>query len=270
MKKYLLLIGALVMAGGAFTQSPDMVRINGGTFVMGSPAAEWQETNKEFLATTPTLKYDERQHYVTVSSFYIGKYEVTQREWRKVMGRNPSHFKGEYLPVETISWYDAVEYCNKRSEREGLTPVYSGRGDRITWNRNANGYRLPTEAEWEYACRAGTTTPYYTGTKVDGAGWYIDNSGWKTHPVGQKQANAWGLYDMHGNVLEWCWDWYGEYPRGDQIDPTGAGAGASRVVRGGSWNYIARLLRSALRDRDVPADRNYDVGFRLARSASGE
>jgi formylglycine-generating enzyme required for sulfatase activity len=239
-----------------YAQIAGFVRINGGTFTMGSPVGEAGRFNNEI------------QHNVTVSSFYMGKYEVTQRDWRDVMGHNPNYFTGNDLPVENISWYDAVEYCNKRSEQEGLTPAYTGNGDGITWNRSANGYRLPTEAEWEYACRAGTATPYYTGDSVNSAGWYVSNSGYKTHPVGQKQPNAWDLYDMHGNVGEWCWDWYGEYPSGAQTDPSGAESGTFRVIRGGSWNAYAQSLRSADRNGDTPVLRNNGVGFRLARSGS--
>jgi formylglycine-generating enzyme required for sulfatase activity len=231
-----------------------MVFIQGGTFMMGSLYSEVGRMNKE------------TQHSVTVNSFYIGQYEVTQREWREVMGNNPSHFSGDNLPVEHVSWYEAVNYCNKRSQREGLTPAYTGSGDRVTWNRDANGYRLPTEAEWEYACRAGTATPYYTGSTVDDAGWYDGNSGGTTHPVGQKPANAWGLYDMHGNVYEWCWDWYGEYPSEAQTDPTGAETGSVCVNRGGSWNVNAQNLRSASRHYCIRGVRYSGLGFRLARS----
>ncbi|GBU28681.1 hypothetical protein R84B8_02241 [Treponema sp. R8-4-B8] len=131
-----------------------MVFIQGGTFTMGSPTNE------------PGRSSYEVQHQVTVSSFYMGKYEVTQKEYKEIMGTNPSNFKGDNLPVEQVSWYDAIEYCNKRSQKEGLTPAYTRNGYNVTWNKNANGYRLPTEAEWEYACRAGTTTPFSTGNNV--------------------------------------------------------------------------------------------------------
>ncbi|MDR1316595.1 MAG: formylglycine-generating enzyme family protein, partial [Spirochaetales bacterium] len=142
----------------------NMVRITGGTFTMGSPASE------------PGREADETRHLVRVSDFFISRYEVTQEEYREVMGADPSEFKGDSLPVEQVSWFDAIEYCNRRSLMEKLTPVYtvSGSGDsrEVTWNRDANGYRLPTEAEWEYACRAGTTAPYSGGDSVDSAGWY--------------------------------------------------------------------------------------------------
>jgi formylglycine-generating enzyme required for sulfatase activity len=231
----------------------DMVRIQGGTFMMGSPSSEVGHDD------------DEVQHQVTVSSFYMGKYEVTQKEYQALMGTNPSNFKGDNLPVESVTWYDAVNYCNARSRSEGLAPAYTVSGIDVTWNRSANGYRLPTEAEWEYACRAGTTTPYSSGSSVDVAGWYISNSGNTNHPVGAKQANGWGLYDMHGNVYEWCWDWYGYYPGGAQNNPGGAVSGASRVNRGGSWISYGRYLRSAFRIDYGPGIRYSDLGFRLVR-----
>ena len=265
----------LVMAGYGFAQTgaaPDgFVRVNGGTFTMGSPANEAGRDD------------DEVQHQITVGSFYLGKYEVTQKEWTAVMGSNPSDFKGDNLPVENVSWYDAIEYCNRLSEKEKLTPAYTidkNQNDpnnksstdnvrwTVTWNRNANGYRLPTEAEWEYACRAGTTTAYNTGASItNNTGWYRDNSDKKTHPVGQKSANAWGLYDMHGNVFEWCWDWYGNYQSGAQTDPIGASSGSSRVLRGASWGMPAQLVRSAHRDICIPSYRRDYSGFRLARNA---
>ena len=235
----------------------NMVRIHGGTFTMGSPVSE---SGRE--------KDEGPQHKVTVSSFYMGRYEVTQKEYQAVMGTNPSNFKGDNLPVENVSWYDAIEYCNKRSQIAGLTPAYTINGDNVTWNRNANGYRLPTEAEWEYACRAGTTTAYNTGANInDNTGWYNANSGSKTHPVGQKPANAWGLYDMHGNVWEWCWDRLGSYSSGSQTDPMGAASDSYRVRRGGGWGSSAEGAgaRSALRVSGDPDFRYYNLGFRLVR-----
>ena len=235
------------------------VRINGGTFTMGSPANE-------------AGRYDDEgpQRQVTVSSFNMGRYEVTQKEYREVMGKNPSHFKGDNLPVEQVSWYDAIEYCNRRSQRDGLTSAYTisgtGYSRTVTWNRSANGYRLPTEAEWEYAYRAGTTTAYNTGSSIsDNTGWNSANSGSSTKPVGQKPANAWGLYDMHGNVWEWCWDWYGNYPNGAQTDPMGVSSGALRVTRGGSLNNTAEISRSAYRSNGLPDYRGNSIGFRVVR-----
>jgi len=242
----------------ATTVSANMVRIKGGTFTMGSsPDSGWGRLSDEGP-----------QHKVTVSSFYIGKYEVTQEEYQEIMGTNPSNSKGDNLPVEQVSWYDAIEYCNKRSQKEGLTPAYTRNGDNVIWNRNANGYRLPTEAEWEYACRAGTTTVFNRGNnKSDITGWYAEiNFGGGTHPGGQKTANAWGLYDMHGNVWEWCWDWYGNYSSASQTDPMGASSGTYRVGRGGSISSDASTMRSARRFSEVPSFRRNDIGFRLARN----
>jgi len=238
---------------------------------MGSPATEPSREDREGP-----------QHQVTVSSFYMGKYEVTQREWYDVMGTSVRqqrdkadkpwsiYDEGNNYPMYYVNWFEAVEYCNKRSQREGLTPAYtiSGSGDNrtVTWNRNAAGYRLPTEAEWEYACRAGTTTAYNTGASISNdTGWYYANSGYTTHPVGQKPANRWGLHDMHGNVWEWCWDWYGSYSSGAQTDPTGASSGPFRVLRGGSWSNSAESVRSALRDSSYPDYRSFYIGFRLVR-----
>jgi len=233
----------------------DMVRINGGTFIMGSPENEWGRSNNEGP-----------QRQVTVSSFYIGRFPVTQAEFQEIMGRNPSTFRGPNLPVEQVSWFDAIEFSNRRSIRAGLTPVYTINGNNVTWNREANGYRLPTEAEWEFACRAGTQTPFNTGSSSIDAGWHSGNSGGRTHPVGQKQPNAWGLYDMHGNVLEWCWDWYGAFSTEAQTNPQGPSWGVGRVYRGGSWRFAAHQTRSAFRFRNNPNLRINFVGFRLARN----
>jgi formylglycine-generating enzyme required for sulfatase activity len=230
-----------------------MVRIQGGSFMMGSPVSEAGQFDVEV------------QHRVTVSSFYMGKYEVTQEEYAALMGTNPSYFNGDNLPVERVTWYDAVNYCNARSQNEGLTPAYVVSDTTVTWNRSANGYRLPTEAEWEYACRAGTTTPYFSGSSVDGVGWYGDNSESTTHSVGTKQDNGWGLYDMYGNVREWCWDWFGGYETAAQTDPMGASSGSDRVVRGGSWGNIGQSLRSAYRGYSMPSSLDNGLGFRLLR-----
>ncbi len=232
------------------------VRVEGGTFQMGSP-------NGGDDSERPA-------HWVTVKSFNMGKYEVTQREWREIMGNNPSNFKGDNLPVENVSWYDAVDYCNKRSIKEGLTPAYRGSGDGITCDWNANGYRLPTEAEWEYAAKGGKGSPenytYSGSNSVDAVAWYDGNSGGRTQPVGTKTANSLGIHDMSGNVWEWCWDWYGSYSNSSQTDPWGPSFGAYRVLRGGSWSDSAGYVRSAFRGNLTPSYRGYvNGGFRLVR-----
>ena len=248
---------APVVQPAATPQRPipaNFVRVEGGTFQMGSNSG---------------ISNEKPVHSVTVKGFYMGKYPVTQKEWFEVMGTNPSNFKGDNLPVESVSWFDAVEYCNKRSIKEGLTPAYSGSGNNITCNWNANGYRLPTEAEWEYAAKGGNRDPMvyeYSGSNsVDTVAWYTSNSS-STKPVGTKAPNSLGLYDMSGNVWEWCWDWYGSYPSGPQTDPRGASSGSDRVIRGGSWGGAAQYVRSALRGSNTPSNRGYYLGFRLARS----
>ncbi|MDR2661558.1 MAG: SUMF1/EgtB/PvdO family nonheme iron enzyme [Treponema sp.] len=232
----------------------NMVLVEGGTFQMGSANGESNEM--------PV-------HSVTVKSFYMGKYEVTQQEWVEIMGSNPSRFKGDTLPVEQVSWLEAVEYCNKRSIKEGLTPAYRGSGNTITCDFNASGYRLPTEAEWEYAAKGGNKDymiyEYSGGNSPGSVAWYADNSGGQTHPAGTKQPNSLGLYDMSGNVWEWCWDWYGSYSSGSQTDPRGASSGADRVGRGGSWLSGAADVRSAYRSYGPPSYRYHYLGFRLVR-----
>ena len=213
---------------------------------------------------------DERPvHTVTVKSFNLSKYPVTQKEWYEVMGTNPSRFKGDNLPVEQVSWFEAVEYCNRRSAKEGLTPAYSGSGESITCDWSANGYRLPTEAEWEYAAKGGGRDPMvyeYSGSNsVDSVAWYTSNSGGTTQSVGTKAPNSLGLYDMSGNVWEWCWDRYGSYSSGSQTDPRGASSGSNRVWRGGSWGNSAESARSAYRYFSYPYNRSYFYGFRVLR-----
>ena len=242
------------------------VRINGGTFIMGSPMDE------------PGRFSNEHQRQVTVSSFYMMKSGVTQAEYLELMGINPSYFRGPNLPVERVSWFDAIEFCNRLSERKGLRAVYTIDGKNVTWDRSANGYRLPTEAEWEFAARAGTITPFFTGNNIttgqanyDGNRPYNNNARGvfrqRTTPVGSFAPNSFGLYDMHGNVGEWCWDWNTEYARGPQINPAGAVFGSHRVFRGGSWNHAADFLRSARRGGALPTERGAFLGFRLVRNA---
>ena len=196
---------------------------------MGSPVGEEGQNNTE-----------EAQHQVTLTKgFWMAKTEVTQAQWQSVMGKNPSAHKGKNLPVEQVTWNDCQAFCKKL------------------------GLALPTEAQWEYACRAGSSGPYAGTGKLDDMGWYIRNSGdeGQTHLVGQKQPNAWGLYDMHGNVQEWCADCYGKYPDGPVTNPTG-GASGNRVLRGGSYGGFASFCRSASRFAYIPDDSDDTIGFR--------
>lgn len=268
--KKIFFAGFLVFFGIASVQfaysqvENSMVLIQGGSFLMGSPEDE--------PGRNPT---DEGpQHKVTVNSFYMAKYQVTQAEYEAIMGVNPSQNKGPNHPVERVSWNDAVAYCNRRSIAEGLTPVYIIDGNNVTWNREANGYRLPTESEWEYACRAGTQTPFYSGTAMEDAGWFRDNTrdmvtlNRSTFPVGQKQPNAWGLYDMHGNVLEWCWDFFAPYTASEKVNPTGPATGTHRVFRGGCFDYQSSWCRSAYRFRQHQRFTFFYNGFRVAKNAN--
>ena len=234
-----------------------------GTFLMGSTDAD------------KAAQSDERpQHEVRITkAFYLGIHEVTQGQYQAVTGENPSYFKGsDDLPVENVSWLDAVQFCNKLSERESLRPYYRKEGDQVTI-AGGNGYRLPTEAEWEYACRAGSGTAYGFGDDAARLGefaWFKGNSGDKTHPVGQKQPNAFGLYDMHGNVWEWCWDGYDPdyYKRSPVDDPSGPVDGSNRVFRGGGWNCAAENCRAAYRNGNTPTNAINSLGLRLARVPS--
>jgi len=249
----------------------EMVFMKGGRFQMGSTDGDSDE---------------KPVHTVIVKDFYMSKYEVTQKLYQEVMGTNPSHWKGDNLPVERVTWYEAVEFCNALSRKEGLTPVYTINKSRkdpnnkssyddikwtVTWNQNANGYRLPTEAEWEYAAGGGASNrTKYAGNNYESSlgnyAWYTSNSGSKTHPVGEKQPNSLGLYDMSGNVWEWCWDWYGDYSSSTQTNPAGPSSGSDRVLRGGSWSNDATYCRVAYRGDGYPSDGNYGYGFRILRN----
>ena len=276
---------------------PDgFVLIEAGTFTMGSPPDE------------PSRSLDETQHEVTIArNFYLQVHEVTQGQWRLLMGNNPAFFSscGDGCPVEMVNWYEAIAYANELSQGEGLDECYvlslclgqPGEGMECTEvsfeGLDCQGYRLPTEAEWEYATRAGTTTAFHSGPilengcwmdrNLDEIGWYCGNSGGASdpvvgptpigghsEPVGQKEENNWGLFDVSGNVWEWVWDWYGsDYyssPPPSQ-DPLGPPSGPDRVLRGGSWSDFACFARAAARNRNDPGYRFSTVGFRLGRTA---
>jgi hypothetical protein len=208
---------------------------------------------------------------LTVSDFYIGKTEVTQEQYQSVMGKNPSKNRdaGDNYPVHDVTWYNAVEFCNSLSEMEGLTKCYSGSGNSITCNLLENGYRLPTEAEWEYAARGGNQSrgfEYSGSNSIDGVAWYLSNSGSKTHAVGTKDPNELGIYDMSGNVWEWCNDWDGDYNSSAQTNPVGPSTGSTRVLRGGSVATViphCRVTNSSSFAPDNSLDFN---GFRIVRN----
>ncbi len=222
----------------------EMALIPAGEFMMGSPDADGNAANSE-----------KPPHRVRITKpFYLGKYLVTQEQWETVMGGNPSGFQGPKNPVETVSWDDCQTFLDKLKAKSG-----PGGGT----------FQLPSEAQWEYACRAGTTTRYCFGDEepgLDEYGWYRTNSDSKTHPVGEKKPNAWGLYDMHGNVWEWCQDWFSEgyYANSPADDPSGPTTGSDHVVRGGLWRRPARSCRSANRGHvKEPGGLGNDLGFRV-------
>ncbi|HNN95092.1 MAG TPA: formylglycine-generating enzyme family protein [Pseudomonadota bacterium] len=259
----------------------EMVELPGGAFWMGSPESEAGRDETE------------ARHRVQVSGFAMGKYPVTQGQYTEVMDQNPSHFQepaedGESRagrPVEQVSWFDAVRFCNRLSEREGCTLCYriqepaegTGAEPLVEWDQAADGYRLPTEAEWEYACRAGTETAYSFGDDAAQLGdyaWFAENSAGRTHAVGEKKPNGWGLHDLHGNVWEWCWDWYQSYKVTSDKDtlvtlthPIGPPSGSWRVLRGGSFGREPGSLRAANRGSYVPEVRDGDLGFRCVRGS---
>jgi formylglycine-generating enzyme required for sulfatase activity/mono/diheme cytochrome c family protein len=221
----------------------EMLPIPAGEFLMGSPSSEPAREDEEIL------------HKVTLTQgFWLGKYEVTQAQWERVMGTAPSQFKGATLPVETVTWDDAMQFCEKLTQMEKVA------------GRLPKGYiyTLPTEAQWEYACRAGTTTAYSFGDTITPRQASYDFHVEQTSSVGTYPANAWGLHDMHGNVWEWCSDWYGKYPSGSASDPVGPSVGSARVFRGGSWGIYGGYVRSACRGGNTPGRRNLNLGFRLS------
>ena len=258
----------------ASARDDGFVRVSGGTFNMGSPADE------------PWRSDDEVQHEVTVSDFFLAPKEVSQLEYGTLMGQGGG---SDAVPVTDVTWYDAVAYCNALSAEAGLAPVYKVDGENVTWDLSADGYRLPTEAEWEYACRAGTVGPFNAdhSLSADEANYYghypyeiegnYFNQGtldvkpgvYRSEPIasGSFEPNAWGFCDMHGNVAEWVWDYYGAYDAAASQDPTGPETGALRVNRGGGWNDFAKNLRSAYRASLTPTSSSPSVGFRVARNA---
>ena len=223
----------ITLPGGA---TMEMIWCEPGSFMMGSPLAERGRFD------------DEPQHQVTLTKgFWLGKYEVTQRQWQSVMGENPSKFRDPDRPVESVSWEDCNAFIRKLNAALGGVA------------------RFPTEAEWEYACRAGSNSAVAGNGLLSDMAWYDANSGNETHPVGKNHPNAWGFYDMHGNVLEWCYDWFGKF-EAKATDPKGPAIGSFRVLRGGCWFFYARDCRSAYRLKRDPALRNAIFGFRLACS----
>ena len=267
----------LSVAAAAAEVNDGFVLLPGGTVTIGSPDSERQR------------QADETQHQVTLSAFYVDPHEVTQQDYQAVMGTNPSHFRGDNLPVEQVTWYDAINYCNKLSEAQGLTPAYQIDGTTVTWNRAADGYRLLTEAEWEYAARAGTQSVFYEGGQIVadqvnfcGSYPYLIEENYLSHqnpevvtstyrqetmPVDGLAPNSWGLYHMEGNVSEWCFDYYGPYDTAQNTDPSGPTSGSLRVNRGGGWNDFAKHVRSAYRSVTSPDTIEQNLGFRIARNA---
>ncbi len=244
----------------------DLVWIAPGEFRMGSPEqsvmARWFYETREKLTHQPNPgngSNDDEWPMTRVTltqPFWLGRTEVTQAQWTALMGSNPSTFEGDDLPVEQVSWEDAMAFCRKLTEREraaGRLPA-------------GYTYTLPTEAQWEYACRAGTTGDL--AGDLDATAWYARNSDGTTHPVGTKQPNAWGLFDMHGNVWEWCKDWTtAHYPGGAVADPVWPAFQGARVERGGAWTSAVVECRTAYRNAEEPGERGFNVGFRVALSA---
>lgn len=229
--------------------------VSGGRFMMGALPSDGEAGGNE-----------KPRHEVVISeSMLVMRVPVIQWLYERVMGNNPSHFQGGDRPVEQVSWYDAVTFANALSALFGLSPAYTIDGSDVICDWSSDGWRLPTEAEWEYLARGGEEHLYAGSDDVDSVAWYDGNSGDETHPVGQKQGNGFGLYDMSGNVLEWCWDGFGGYSSGSVTDPRGPSSGSNRVSRGGCWLSNAGGARASFRSSIVPSNRYSDLGFRLLR-----
>ncbi len=236
------------------------VALGGGEFWMGSPDDE----PGRFPNEGP-------RHHVSLSPYWLAATEVTRAQYKAVMGSAPRGSRGEHVPVVGVSWCDALRFANALSKREGLRPAYRmrgvcGHGGTVSWDRGADGYRLPTEAEWEHAARAGTEGLYAGARPLDEVGWFEDNAGGRARAVASLAPNAYGLHDMSGNVWEWVWDRLGPYDTDPKVDPVGPDRGETRILRGGSWKYEARYARVADRNWGRPGYRAPAVGFRLARS----
>ena len=245
-----------------------MILIPAGSFQMGNTGAFIGYDNEKPVRT------------VTISkAFYMSKYEITRHQYNEVMGNTPDYFEGDNLPINYVQWYEAIAFCNKLSIKDGFDTCYSGNYDKIVCNWNANGYRLPTEAEWEYACKAGSTTDFYFGNLRIDTTYSLDSTiykyawlRWVGHElkapqeVGQKLPNSFGLYDMCGNVREWCWDRFGNYDPESELDPKGTGTDSLRVRRGGGWDYGSEFARSSFRNAYYPYVRSPSVGFRIVRA----
>lgn len=275
-KIFLLFISLSVTRLYADIPDIEMIFVKGGNFLMGNENGRADE---------------KPQHRVCVDSFYISKYEVTQKEWQAVMGNNPSYFVGENHPVEKVNWYDAIEFCNAYSKMKNMEPCYKidrdtkdemnlSRKDKYRWtvtcDWNANGYRLPTEAEWEYAAGGGnkkSNTIFSGSNNINEVAWFLNNAGDESSPdhgtrdVGLKKPNALGIYDMTGNVWEWCWDWYGSYDKKKLNNPRGIPYGTEKIRRGGSWHV--KIKRSTITTRNFrsPGHRSTHYGIRLVRQA---
>ncbi|OHD37004.1 MAG: hypothetical protein A2015_10235 [Spirochaetes bacterium GWF1_31_7] len=269
MKNYLLIfILFFVITTNSYSTEiskvDQFILVDGGTFQMGDESS--------------------KKHSVTLDSFYISKYELTQKEWSDIMGYNPSVFKGDKNPVDNIIFYEAIEFCNKKSLMDGLEEVYTidkenkdqknlHNSDDLKWsiicNWNANGYRLPTEAEWEFAARGGNKTKNYKfsgSDTINNVGWYIENSNKVTKPTGKKKPNELGLYDMSGNVWERCWDWYELFSGLPAINPKGPEGGYSKVYRGGGAGYQKDFHATTVRGELPGIRKNQNMGMRLAKS----